>query len=126
MDIKLLLKALKFACLPTLSVLVLLICGFFSITKAIAWISSDQGFAITIRVLLVIAEIALIWYMYSLYVEEEKLKKMLEGEDISLTPIRTTYDKYLYNMFNDASHNDTYQYFHTSDQNVKLVKRIPR
>lgn len=75
MNTKALMQALRFACLPTISVLILLFFGFFSITKTIAFISSDNGWAIAIRVILVIAEMCLIWFMYEIYDKQIKAEE---------------------------------------------------
>lgn len=74
MKVKAFMMALKFACLPTLSLLVLLFFGFFSISKTIDFISSNNGWAIFLRIFCVILEIALIWFMYNKYLKEECIK----------------------------------------------------
>lgn len=126
MEIKLLLKALKFACLPTLSVLTLLFFGFFSISKAIAWISGDSTFAIVIRVLLVIAEIALVCFMYQNYVEEEKLEKILKGEGLSTTGITQPYDRDIYRLWEDDKHSATFTMHKTTNENTIVLTRLLR
>ena len=71
MNIPALTKALKFACLPTLSLLVLLFFAFFSITKTVAFISSDDGFAIFLRIIAFLGEVLLVGIYYDKYRKEE-------------------------------------------------------
>lgn len=74
MKSKYLFQALKFVCLPTLSVLLLLFFAFFSITDALAFISASSAGAVTLRILLFIVEIVLVVIMYFKYQKEDILK----------------------------------------------------
>lgn len=133
MKIKYLFQALKFACLPTISVLLLIICGFFSISKALDWISSDSGWAIALRILLVIGEIALVAVMYFNYEEEgEKLEKErirretinnneANGEAAFIGSSRSVYE-----IWGGGSYNDTFTKYTTKDPNIVLIERIPK
>lgn len=64
MNLKILFKAMSFMFLPTLGVMLLLLVGFWSATDLWKFIISDTGGAITIRILLFIAECGLVIGMY--------------------------------------------------------------
>lgn len=116
-------RAIKFACLPTLSLLVLLFFGFFSISKTIEFISSDHTLAIIVRVIAVIAEIILVWLMYEKYLEEEILKS--NHSDIKNSGYKIDKYKSIYQLVNNWNSNDKYELFDTPDGNIKIIKRIP-
>jgi hypothetical protein len=141
MNIKIFAKALRFACLPTLSILVLLFCGFFSISKTLAFISSSDGWAIALRVGLMIAEIALIYIMYMQYLEahikEEKEKENVriraEKEVKRLAALNsdlpkekkgqsTHYHTEVYRIFENANADDNYVIYDTTDKDIKIIE----
>lgn len=134
MKTKYLFQALKFACLPTLSVLLLIVCGFFSITKALDWISSDSGFAIALRIILVLAEIALVVIMYFNYEEEgEEQAKKLAKEQLLNNPSPSNNGNVISNrrevceLFGRSNYNDTstYTLFTTKDSNILMLQINP-
>lgn len=127
---KSLMRAIQFAFLPTISLLLLLFFGFFSIEKTINFITSDNGWAIAIRIVAFLAEIVLIWTLYHDYAEEEKQEELIQKvtsniEDasdqnwISISPSRE-----MYMLSRDWGSRDTYKYI-PIDTNHALVKRIP-
>ena len=133
MKTKYLFQALKFACLPTLSVLLLIVCGFFSVTKALDWISSDSSWAIALRILLVIGEIALVAIMYFNYEEEgEKEAQRLAREELIKNPAPKLSNgesvnsrRELYELFKTSYHDGSSYILHnTEDELIKLVERI--
>ncbi len=133
MKTKYLLQALKFACLPTLSVLVLLFVGFFSVTKPLAFISSDNGFAIALRVLLVIAELSLVYYMYKMYEEEDKKQELLKINNENkenLTKGNTGkslyYNESVYKLGKKWTNDDNYLMYETELENMIIVERIEK
>lgn len=129
MKIKLLFKALKFACLPTLSMLTLLICGFFSISKAIAWISSDAGLAIFLRVALVIAEIVLIYIMYEHYREEEQKKDIVTNTEMYLNrqKARTYSRSSEFRSISATNSSDDIFYIHDTEiPNTYIIEHIKK
>lgn len=81
MDYKILAKALKFAFLPTLSVFVCIWFAVLSVTDVFQFLLSDSGWAIAMRIFLLVVEVAIIAYMYFYYLEEEKIKEGLRSED---------------------------------------------
>lgn len=122
MKIKAFMMALKFACLPTLSLLVLLFFGFFSISKTIDFIASNNGWAIFLRIFCVIAEIVLVILMYNKYLKEECLKNagksVASGNQISA-------NERLFECFGDRySANSNRYYLHrTEHPDVIVIKR---
>lgn len=125
MKTKYLFKALKFACLPTLSVLILLFFGFFSISKTIDFISSDSGWAIFLRVLLVLLELALVIIMYHHYKDTDFDKQ--EIPNMCATEGKERYRSLgLYELFSDCNNGDKYYSYKTEENNVIVIKRIPK
>lgn len=125
MNFKYLFKALRFACLPTLSVLVLLFFAFFDIGKTIAFISSDNAAAIILRICLVLAEIALIIIMYNEY-EKKDLIENPWNHIKSKRPSSLTYTTYVSDLRGDWARSDNYEAFGTSDDDYILVHRKPK
>ena len=79
--IRILVKALRFAFIPTLSVCLLLFFGFFSVKDTLDFIGSRNGWAILLRVVLALAELALIVFMYIFYLNEEKMELEEKAEE---------------------------------------------
>lgn len=121
MKTKAFLKALKFMCLQTLSVFVLLFFGFFSITATIAFITSNEGLAIALRVILVIAEIGLVVYMYFHYLQEESVKTHVKTRH-GLTYKEMNGYTDLQHLFSNAGGNSTINVYNTESGNVKVVE----
>lgn len=132
MNIKVLMQALKFACLPTLSILVLLFFGFFSITETFSFISSNNGWAITLRVAIVIAEGALVWFMYCHYldIENKRIQKeamtatkdSLKSNTINSKEMHAWREiKDLFRMSNNIS---GYKIYETESENIVIVERL--
>lgn len=122
MKIKYLFQALKFACLPTLSILVLLFCGFFSISKTIDFISSDSGWAIALRVLLVIAEIVLIIVMYLQYEKEGIFE---EGGSRRKNGYTISSGRSVSDLGAGWRYNDIFKSYSTSNDNIIIIERTP-
>jgi hypothetical protein len=120
MKTKALLKALKFMCLPTLAVLLLLFFGFFSISATIAFISSTAAFAVILRVLLVIAEIVLVVYMYHQYLDEEIVKEVAKTRHGLSCTERTGYTE-LQQLFSMNRGGSLYIY-DTESPHVKVIE----
>ncbi len=121
MKIKLLFKALKFACLPTLSILILLFCGFFSITKAITWISSNEGLAIFLRVAMVIAEVILVSIMYLQYAKEDAIKN---SEEYIGNPRFDTCDsdRSIGRIYGETHNDARFKVYSTGHRNIKVIE----
>lgn len=121
MKLKAFMMALKFACLPTLSILVLLFFGFFSISRTIEFISSNNGWAIFLRILSVIIEIALIWFMYEKYLKEETLKSA--GKNVS-SGKQIVSNERIYECFNDTYNSANKYYLHkTEHPDIIVIQR---
>lgn len=122
MKVKAFMMALKFACLPTLSLLVLLFFGFFSISKTIDFIASNNGWAIFLRIFSVIVEIALVWFMYNKYLKEESLKTA--GKSVA-TGTRISNQDRIFECFGDTYSNNLNNYYlhRTEHSDVIVIKR---
>ncbi len=127
MKMKYLAQALRFACLPTLAVLLLLFFGFFSIDKTMAFISSDNGWAIGLRVILVIAEIGLVYVMYNEFEEkgeiEERRKKA--GIDVDEVGKILEYNNPVYQLVRGWNHDDEYKAY-KKEGDIVLIQRTPK
>lgn len=132
MNIKILMQALKFACLPTLSILVLLFFGFFSITETFAFISSNSGWAIALRVAIVLAEGALVWYMYDHYlkIETEKIyreARIKTKEDLKSEAVKsrdTSGWREVKDLFPTTRGTVTYRQYDTESENIIFIERV--
>ncbi len=123
MNTKYLFQALKFACLPTLSVLTLLFFGFFDIQKTISFIASDNGWAITLRIILAIAEIALVIIMYYHYqakgIINDAKKGIIDNDKCSVD-----YDILLYRLKKNWDRQDDYFIHNSECDNIVVIERV--
>lgn len=127
MNIKILLKAMSFMFLPTFAVLLMLLVGFFDPIALWTFIKSDSGWAITIRVLLFLAEMILVAILYFDYLEKDKQANLLkEVSDTTKVGEEKSIDRsdYVRNLFNYRD--GGLSYFKTSDKNYVLVKLTPK
>ncbi len=125
MNTKYLFQALRFACLPTLSVLALLFFAFFDIARTLAFISSDNWFAILLRILLVIAEVALVVIMYKDYEKKgiiEDVKKGKRSDDAQ----NVNGENDLYTIERNWSYNDSFKMYRTENENIIVIERTPK
>lgn len=74
MNYKILLKAMGLMFLPTLSVLFIMLVGFFDFTAMKDFITSNSGWAIFLRILLVLLEVVCVVYLYLHYSKEDLIK----------------------------------------------------
>lgn len=81
MNYKLLGKAMSFMFLPTLGVLIILLVGFFDPIAMWIFIKSNDGWAVFTRVVLLIAEIALITSLYFHYLEDYKKQNIAQEKE---------------------------------------------
>lgn len=120
-------KALRFAFLPTAVVLLLMMFGFFSITKVFDFISSSHGGAIAIRILLFVLETVLIVVMYHYYLKKLIFEGAIKNPELEM--ISGTYQsssEYIRHLFKDGSSSDKYTKYTTKDDNIIVIKRTPK
>lgn len=120
-----LLRALKFVCIPTLSLLVLLFFAFFSVSKTIAFISSDDGWAIALRIIAFIAEIVLVVWKYLEYNREEIFKSGNKGEYIKEKGSSCQPYYEIRQILGHDKRGD-YRYYQTTNVNIKILEFIPK
>lgn len=125
MNTKYLFQALKFACLPTLSVLTILFFGFFNILETINFISSTNGWAILLRIIMVIAEIVLVIIMYYKYRKEGELLDAKNGK-IDSNRRNIHYGTDVYRIDNNWSSDDKYFIHETKDSDIVIIERVPK
>lgn len=123
-NLKILGRAMGFMFLPTLGVLVMLLVGFFDPVAMWTFIKSDNGWAVFTRLFIFLSEAVLVYVMYSIYISEEKTKKLaLElgvelGDTSSIGKYTDTYE-----LFNGSSSDWGYSKIETTDPNIVIVKR---
>jgi hypothetical protein len=115
-------RALRFACVPTLSLLALLFFAFFSVTRTITFISSDDGAAVALRIVAFLAEVILVSCLYSKYRKEEVLKG-----NTGLKNKRERNSNYEIHDLKESGwyKRDTYYVQDTDDDNIVYVQRVP-
>lgn len=123
MNIKLLIKAMSFMFIPTLSVLLMLLVGFFDPIALWQFIKSDSGWAILIRVLLFVIEIGLVAIMYYRYEEEEEMNKLKENPELSGDVRKRNYSDSLYELF--GTRDGKFISHRTAKSNFILIERKP-
>ncbi len=123
MKTKALMQALKFACLPTLSLLILLFFAFFSISKTIDFISSNNRFAIALRIITFLGEVALVYLMYRKYLKEEKIRIILNKDikDYEGSPVR--FNKEIYLLFPNQDYNKGFTIHRTEFEDILLIRQ---
>jgi len=123
MNFKILSKAMGFMFLPTFGVLTMLLVGFFDPIAMWNFIKSNDGWAITIRIFIFIAEVSLITTMYFQYLKEDIKKQFMTGE----TPVKSSrnVDSYtdVKDLFNNRNSNDKYIGHSTENKNLILIER---
>lgn len=125
MNLKILFKAMSFMFLPTLGVMLLLLVGFWSVTDLWKFITSDTGGAITIRILLFIAECGLVIGMYFYYLDEYTKEQLLKG-DVKNKPKKPASGiSYIEDVFfNGRMRGSKYYIYGTENSNLILIERI--
>lgn len=124
MNTKYLFQALKFACLPTLSVLTILFFGFFNISNTIAFISSSNGWAVFLRIILVIAEIALVVIMYKHYEKQGIIADASKGVKPEYGRRLVDNTSHIRNLRQGWDSNDKFYAHTTENENIVVVERI--
>ena len=127
MDLKILGKAMGFMFLPTLGVLLMLLVGFFDPIAMWTFIKSDSGWAITVRLIISLAEIILVAIMYDHYNTEEARKKALAG-NLEGECKKINYREYIYSIFENPKDDDhfTFHKYTTGDENIIVLERKPK
>lgn len=121
---KILLKALGFMFLPTVSVLSLILIGFFSWSKFISFITSDSGFAMFIRVTLAVAELIFVYLLYQHYEKQEVINnaETSKGEIIKDRK-NDYYSEYTYFKNPNRQTGESYRSYATSNDNIIILER---
>lgn len=135
MNFKILGKAMSFMLLPTLSVLLVLLVGFFDPIAMWNWIKSDSFWAIITRLVIFILEIGLVTSLYFNYLEEDNKKKeeilkqeVLDGKHNIPDEIETYYNKSIYSLWDDLKTDVYYNFCYnkTIDPNIIIIERKPK
>lgn len=127
MNLRLILKAMSFMFLPTLGVLVILLVGFFDAAAMWDFIKSNNGWAIFVRVTLLLAEIILVIVLYYYYQEQEEKELVLSGEGNKMFKTNASYDTELQKLFSGSvSYRDKFKIYDTKIENIKIVEYIKK
>jgi hypothetical protein len=116
-------KALRFAFLPTAVVLLLMMFGFFSVTKVFEYISSNHGGAIAIRIILFILESALIYGMYEYYVKQLNLENVKKNYKQADGSVSVGYSTWTRDLFDDGKSENKYLKYKTEDPDVIIIQK---
>ncbi len=116
---KILLKAMSFMFLPTLCILFIIFCWFFSWTDFSAFITSQSTGASIMRIIMMILEVFLCYTMYCHYMAEyevqqkkEKVKKFILDPDAESESYKEVgYSNYIRDIFKTAEGRDFYKYY---------------
>ncbi len=128
MNIKSLLKALRFACVPTMAILALVFFAIFDIQKTVSFITSQDGWAVFIRIVSLVAELLIIAFMYVEYEKEESVNRVkssipnLNKDDSHDVGYHTS----LYNLNAKWTSSDTYKAHYTNDSDIMIIVRTPK
>ncbi len=116
---KILLKAMSFMFLPTLAVLCIIFCWFFSWTAFSSFITSQSSGAALLRIIMMVLEVVLCYMMYGHYMlqyeEEEKkkqIKKFVLNPDAESEAYREAgYSNYIRDIFKVPEGRASYKYY---------------
>ena len=116
-----LLKALKYAFIPTLLLIVVTLLTTLSFEKTYQFFMSPNSNIV--RLCVIIIEVFLFYFLYVKYNKEQVLKDAIN--DKNLTRGETIKDSYTWasNFFSHDSYGDTYTLFKTEDRDVIVIKR---
>ncbi len=121
---KVLLKAISFMFLPTISILFVVFIGFFSITDFISFITAKSGGAIFLRVVLVLAEIIFVCVMYNHYYKLDVIKNkdnyIKEGNIINYTT--STYVERFFKSGNSSGRK--FKSYATDNENIVVIEKV--
>ena len=123
MNFRILWKAMSFMFLPTLSVLCLLLVGFFDPIALWEFIRSNSGGAIFVRVILFIIEVTFVAYFYFKYLYEEEFEAALKDPESKCKKGRqiNSYTE-ARGMLNSSSDNEIFLY-DTANPNIKIIQK---
>lgn len=116
---KALIKATSFMFLPTLSVMIVIFCYFLSWSKFVGFMTSDNGWASFLRVLMILAELVLVCIMYEAYAKIEEAEERKK----ELTEAKADVDKPLVSVKRSTSLDTSFRYLgKTGYQDVEIYR----
>jgi amino acid permease len=125
MTTKALMKAMGFMFIPTFSVLTLIFFWFLSWTEFVAFITSKSGWAGFLRMVLLLAEIALVWFFYTKYNEQDVIDNAVDADVKEMKRVSGETRAYNVNVDmqrlinQDRAHYDVYR---TTAPNIFILK----
>ena len=118
-------KDISFMFLPTVSVLSLILIGFFSWTKFVVFITSDSGWAVFLRIVLAILEIVFVYLMYQYYLKQEIINNGVTNKGNIITNIKNDYTyEYKYFKNRDRIPGESYRSYSTANDNIIVLERF--
>lgn len=127
---------MSFMFLPTAAVLMVLFFWFFSISKFVDFITSQDTFASIIRIVMMALEIACVYHMYKYYENEElaaEAKKSVDGvlkdPDAALEDCKSVgveRSSCIRDIFYSSAYDDKFQVWATENPRIKIIKHIPK
>ncbi len=131
---KILLKAMSFMFLPTLCILFIIFCWFFSWTDFSNFITSQSAGAAIMRIIMMVLEVILCAYMYQHYMDEyqktqkkEKVNKFVLNPEVDSEGYKTkeysTYVRDLFKNSNVSNRDCQYTVVYGPEDDLIFVKR---
>lgn len=118
-------KALGFAFLPTLLVIVVAMFATLSFTSVFEFLLSDSGWAIVLRIILLIVEVGLVWGLYEHYSKREEIKKVIDEIDDDSLYRKIGKEKEVYELFNDSFSSNPFTYkARKISSNIIILKKF--
>ena len=115
-----LLKALKYAFIPSLVFIIVTLLTTLSVEKTYQFFMSPDSNITRLSVLVV--EGFLLYHLYTKYSKEQILKDAQNDKNIKLSK---TVERYcdVYELFLHSNYNDDYTVFDTENKDIKVIKR---
>lgn len=115
-----LLKALKYAFIPSLVFIIVTLLTTLSVEKTYQFFMSPDSNVTRLSVLII--EGFLLYHLYTKYSKEQVVKEA--SNDIGLTRSKTV-ERYcdVYKLFPHSNYNDDYTVFDTENKDIKVIKR---
>lgn len=115
-----LLKALKYAFIPSLVFIVVTLLTTLSVEKTYQFFMSPDSNITRLSVLLI--EGFILYHLYTKYNKEEIIKNASNDKGITKSKEVGRY-KDVYELFPNSNYNDTYTVFDTEHKDIKVIKR---
>lgn len=125
MNTKALVRAMGFMFIPTFSVLVLIFFWFLSWSEFVAFITSKSGWAGFLRIVLLLAEICLVWYFYDKYNQQDVIQSATDADIREMKKVDSNSRTYTVNVNMQrliGHERGDYEIYRTTASNIFILK----